>query len=176
MQLGDFKGYKYDVATDNIKVNFEGVTAMEANHPYIICVSTSLTQFAVDGVVDISPVDEPVNATVERTKKQWSEMKGTYVANTVIEKNSLFISGNKFWYSTGQTNMKGYRAYFDFYDEVENKEVASSRITMMVDGTTVISAITASKADDEIYTLGGLRVKIPSKGLYIQQGKKVIIK
>ena len=72
--------------------------------------------------------------------------------------------------------MKGYRAYFDFYDEVENKEVASSRITMMVDGTTVISAITASKADDEIYTLGGLRVKIPSKGLYIQQGKKVIIK
>ena len=176
VQLGDFKGYKYDKATDNIKVNFEGVTAMEANHPYIICVSTSLTQFTVDGVVDISPVDKPVNATVERTKKQWSEMKGTYVANTVIEKNSLFISGNKFWYSTGQTNMKGYRAYFDFYDEVENKEVASSRITMMVDGTTVISAITASKADDEIYTLGGLRVKIPSKGLYIQQGKKVIIK
>ena len=40
-----------------------------------------------------------------------------YVAGTTVEDQMLFISGGKFWYSTGLTKMNGYRAYFDFYDD-----------------------------------------------------------
>ncbi|MBQ7443801.1 MAG: hypothetical protein IJS59_08075 [Bacteroidaceae bacterium] len=40
----------------------------------------------------------PTVAAVKRTKKQWSEMTGTYVAGTLLESQKLFISGNKFWY------------------------------------------------------------------------------
>ena len=175
VQIGDFKGYDYDKDADNLKVKFAGVIAMEANHPYIICVPTSLTQFSVDGV-DISPIDDPVNAAVVRSKKQWSEMIGTYVAKTVVADNVLFISGSKFWYSTGNTEMKAYRAYFDFYDEIGNKENSSSRIMMTFDGITTVSAITAIETDDGCYTLGGRREETPAKGLYIKRGKKVIVK
>ena len=96
-------------------VNFANATAIEANHPYIIKVSEAITEFTVDGV-DVEPEDEPVVATVKRTRKQWSEMIGMYVADTEIPSKTLFLNSNKFYYSTGATKTKAFRAYFDFFD------------------------------------------------------------
>jgi len=184
VELGDFAGYE---ATEDdtgnivgIAVNFNTATAIEANHPYIIKVSSPVTEFTVDGV-DVDPVEKPTVAAVKRTKKQWSEMIGTYVANTVLgdpEAPVLFLSGNKFFYSVGKTKMKAYRAYFDFYDALTEVEGAGAHINMLFDGETTGVDIVRNTAgeDDACYNLAGQRVAEPGKGLYIKGNKKVIVK
>ena len=183
--LGDFVGYEY---TENekkevvsIKVKFVAADAIEPNHPYIIKVREDMTEFSVDNV-DIDASDAPMVATCEHNKRQWSEFIGTYVQNTTVPEECLFISDGKFYYSVGKTNMKGYRAYFSFYDVLEDYE-STSEAPVYIDYPEDPAAIVS--VDDERgvmvatwYTLDGrkLSVKPTTKGLYIYNGKKIAIK
>jgi hypothetical protein len=183
--LGDFVGYEY---TENekkevvsIKVKFVAADAIEPNHPYIIKVREDMTEFSVDNV-DIDASDAPMVATCEHNKRQWSEFIGTYVQNTTVPEECLFISDGKFYYSVGKTKMKGYRAYFSFYDVLEDYE-STSEAPVYIDYPEDPAAIVS--VDDERgvmvatwYTLDGrkLSVKPTTKGLYIYNGKKIAIK
>ena len=138
VQMADFVNTEstYD-AGDNvvgISVLFDGVSAMEANHPYIIKVSQNITEFTVDGV-DIDPAEEDAlvevdNGQTGRRRVVYGGMYGTYHADTELETNALFLSDNKFWYSTGLTKMKAFRAYFYMLDVLSDVENASSRIVL----------------------------------------------
>ena len=180
VELAEFTGYEA-TEDDNgdiveINVNFSDATAIEANHPCLIKVSENVSEFTVDGV-DIDPEEEPTVAAVKRTRKQWSEMIGTYVATTV-EDQMLFLSGNKFWYSTGSSKIKGYRAYFDFYDVLTEVESSSSRVSMFFNGEiTDINKVSEKKSDTSgaVYDLQGRRVNKPIKGIFIKDGKKIAI-
>lgn len=182
--LADFTGY---VAEEDDKgnisgliVNFSDVDAIEANHPYLIKVSTAINEFTVDGV-DVEPEEEPTIATVKRTRKQWSEFIGTYTANTVVPEKTLFLSGNKFYYSTGATKMKAFRGYFDFYDVLtEVDESYDAKVRFFIDDTaTNIEGISSSIQPEAVYSVSGVRMgradrmKALPKGLYIVNGKKV---
>ena len=178
--LADFTGYETEEDDDEnivgITVNFEPVTAIEANHPYIIKVSSPVTEFSVEGV-DIAPEEEPTKAAVKRTKKQWSEMIGTYVAGTTIEEQMLFINGGKFWYSTGLTKMKAYRAYFDFYDVLTEVEEASVKVLFDIDDdeTAIDEIINRKSSNSKCFDLSGRKVVEPQQhGVYIINGKKTL--
>lgn len=180
VQLADFTGYETEEDDDGdivgIKVNFETANAIEANHPYIIKVSSPVTGFTLDGV-NIDPEEEPTTAAVKRTKKQWSEMIGTYVAETEIEAQMLFISGGKFWYSTGNTKMKGYRAYFDFYDVLTEVEEAGVKMFFNIDGeeTGIENLNAINNLNGATFDLSGRRLgNTPQHGVYIVNGKKVL--
>ena len=175
VELGNFKGYVYDKGNDQINVKFESATAIEANHPYVIKVSNSVSEFSVENV-DINPEDEPTVAAITRTKKAWSEMIGTYVAETTLDKTYLFLAENKFWYANSSTKMKAFRAYFDFYDELVNKTRTDSAVRIEFDGATRIDGIQDASDNNAVYTLDGRRVsRTPqTKGVFIQNGKKVV--
>ena len=185
VELGDFTGYTATEDGDGITgitVNFNKVTAIEANHPYLIKVKNAVSEINVDGV-DIDPEDTPTKAAVKRTKKQWSEMIGTYVANTSVgnaEEDSwcLFLSDNKFWYSKGTAKMKAFRAYFDFYDVLTSVESSTAPIFISFDNnTTGINNIQRTAGDDRYYNLNGQHVENPRKGqIYIKNNKKVVVK
>lgn len=179
VKLADFIGYDYVEDADKISVGFESVNAIEANHPYIIKVTQPVTNFVLEGVT-VDPSKELTNAAVTRTKKQWSEMTGFYTANTTLEENCLFLSGGKFWYATDSSKkMKGYRAYFDFYDEVEDKAASSVKMAINIDGIeTSINAINNDGIQTgETYDLSGRKVSKPQqRGIYIVDGKKVAVK
>lgn len=187
--LDDFKGYEVEENDDGdiiaILVKFDKVTAIEANRPYVIKTSENISEFTVEGV-DIEPEDELVNAAVKRTRRQWSEMIGTYVANTEVPEKCLFISENKFWYSTGSARMKAFRGYFDFYDVLTDVENAQAKISFSFVDSSVdsIKGTVAgdSRSEDEVYTIDGVLVgkgistKQLPKGVYIIKGKKLVIK
>ena len=181
VQLADFTGYETKEDDDEnivgIKVNFEPANAIEANHPYIIKVSAPVTEFSVEGV-DIDPEEEPTKAAVKRTKKQWSEMIGTYTAETTVEEQMLVLSGGKFWYSVGLTKMKAFRAYFDFYDVLTEVEKASVKVQIDLDDEeTGIDGIIGPQSNGRWYDLSGRNVAKPSqRGIYIQKGKKTLVK
>lgn len=188
VELGDFKDY--DTTKDDseniiaINVNFDDVTAIEANHPYIIKVTGSVTEFIVDGVV-IAPEDNPCveydNGLTGKKRKVLGTFTGTYVADfdfyNEAENYPLFISQNKFYYATENTNhMKAFRAYFDFVDNLPEAEEAESRIFMRIgDKATGIRSIRQT-SDGSYYDLQGRRVVKPGKGLYVKDGRKVVVK
>ena len=181
VQLGNFTGYEVeeDGGGDiiGLRMNFSSVTAIEANHPYIIKVSSAISEFTADGV-DIDPEDEPmVNYGTSRKPKS---IVGTYVAETDVPELCLFLSGNKFWYSIGATKMKAFRAYFDFVDVLTDVEDTYG-VKMFIhhaDDETGIEEIQMSNGSNngEIYDLAGRRVEKANKGIYIINNKKVLVK
>lgn len=76
-----------------------------------------MTEFSVDGV-DIAAEEEPT-VQVGKKKAERGYFIGTYTANTEVPADNLFLSGNKFWYSSGLTQMKGFRGYFELADVVD---------------------------------------------------------
>lgn len=189
VQIADFTGCEptYDEAGENIvelKVNFESVTAMEANHPYIIKVGSDITQFSVEGI-DITPSDElSVDRDEDKYKRNgrwvydYNSFVGTYEAGTEIPENALFLSGNKFYYSVGKTKMNAFRGYFSFYMVLADVAGAETRITIGLDddeATGIEEAKRDTQARGHIYDLQGRRVTKPAKGLYVKDGRKVII-
>ena len=182
VKIGDFDGYDTTEGDGGvvlaISMKFKQVTAMEANHPYVIKVSSKITEFAVDGV-DLVPVENPVWV------KTSGEMVGTYVAETVIPSGSMFLSGNKFWYSVGNSKMKALRAYFHLNDvlpDLNGLEPAARVYLAFEDETTEIDA-TLIKSNEESgndgwHTLDGRKLeKMPTKkGVYVANGRKVVIK
>ena len=188
VELGDFTDY--DTTKDNneniiaINVNFDEVTAIEANHPYIIKVTNLVTEFTVDGVV-IAPKANPCveydNGLTGKKRKVFGTFAGTYVADfdfyNEAENYPLFISQNKFYYATENTNhMKAFRAYFDFVDNLPEVEEAESRIIMHIgDKATGIRNIKQT-TDNRYYDLQGRRVSKPGKGLYVKDGRKMVVK
>jgi len=196
-QIGDFNDYEFDDAEGTISVKFNAAAAIEANHPYIIKVTADVAEFTVDGV-DIDPQEAVVDFDTSRRKNQPRQMVGTYVAGTVLDWGTLFLSGNQFWYSTGNTKMKAFRAYFNFYDLLPDFEdnYESRQVKMLFgDNSTIgIGEIEDGrlKIENSVYDLQGRRVKSSStnaggvarapqysplkKGLYVKGGKKIIIK
>lgn len=187
--LADFTGVETTEKDGDIvglSLNFVKTDEIEANHPYLIKVSEAVSSFTVDGV-DIAPEDEP---SVDQDKTKigkfyfYNRFVGTYEANTIVPNLSLFLNGNKFYYSSGATKMKAFRGYFDFYDvltEVEDA-TATSRIFLSFDNeTTSIGEIGAPNVlQGGVYNLNGqfmgadVDLKSLPKGIYVVDGKKVV--
>ena len=174
----------YDTTEDDddnivsITINFNNVSplAIEANHPYIIRVSSAITSFDVDGVVV-----NPATSVSGRRKKigNGSYFIGNYENQTEVPEFSLFLNENKFWYSTGATKMKAFRAYFTLRDVLtEVDEAYGSRISFSFDEATGIQDNNReTTTNNRYYDLQGRSVQTPArKGLYINNGKKVVVK
>ena len=182
VQLKDFTSYGVIRNDDDdvigLSVTFGNATSIEANHPYIMKVSSPISYnegFTVNGV-NVEPVSNP---KVSRgTNKKKKDFVGTYTAETIVPQYCLFLSGNKFWYSAGKTKMKAFRGYFDFVDVLTDVESASSRISLDIqdEGTTGVKTLEVlSSQDERCYDLQGRQVQKPqTKGFYIYNGKKVI--
>jgi hypothetical protein len=172
----------YDVEKDDaenivgINVNFNPSTVIRANQPYIIKVNANVKEFTAKSKKVSS---KPVATVLENDDLDpYATMTGTNVAMTVVPKNSLFLSDNKFYYSAGKTKIKAFRAYFTFMDILSSLDGASTRVKFFVtdgDETTEIK-IPELLNDGEYYNLNGVRVETPSKGIYIKDGKKVVVK
>ena len=166
-----------------IKVNFEPTTYLSTNWPYVIKVSRPITEFSVEnrsfktGHVLSRQDYKRIGTTV-----LYNTFNGTYVAETTVPNLCLFLSGGKFYYSTGQTKMKGFRCYFDFYDvlsEVDNM-TAGAKISLSIgDETTGVESVECRTDSSEgWYTLDGIKLngEPTKKGIYIYNGKKVVKK
>ena len=187
VQLADFSDWTIEEDGEGnivrIVISFENVAAtggMEANHPYLIKVSQPVTEFTADGVT-IIPEEEPMTMVKHGTKKRDPEsyMIGTYAANTVLDEFMLFLNGNKFWYSSGLTKMKAFRAYFNIYDILTSVENAEAKVFFTFAETTGIKNVNDGDADGNIddswYTIDGQKLNREpvQKGVYIHRGKKI---
>lgn len=162
-----------------ISVSFTEVNSMEANKPYIIKVSSEINEFVVDGV-DIQVEEEPCVTVGKKNQQTLGSFSGSYVPRT-IDEEYIFLSNNKFWYSTGLTQMKGYRAVLWFQDVLGSYSNNAAPVKMSIisdDGNvTYINSVNADVLFQYgSYTLKGVKAGKSSKGLIISNGKKYISK
>lgn len=200
VKLADFKGYDATLGSDGvsveqIKVNFESATAIEANHPYLIKVPDGVTYedgFKVENVtIAVSEAVTNCDVTTQMTIPGYGTVPfttikrfiGTYVSGTIIPENKVYLSGNKFWYSKGNSTLKAFRGYFDF-SQVLADVTAGAKISFNVDGdATSIDGIGMQRVVEGVYDLSGRKIQLENgdlnklqKGVYIINGKKVTIK
>ena len=169
----------------SIKIVFANVDVadgIKANKPYMIKVNNAVSVFEVKNVV-INPSDQLIyGKTIDVDGSTCTlNMQGSYIVSN-LPKNAFFVNDNKMWYNGTRngTTMKAFRASFRFvgvnWDEFF--KTSEARVTMVFGDETTDSIININKdnQNDEYYNLGGQHVETPSKGIYIKNGKKVVVK
>ena len=186
VKLAEFEDYEAEYTGDDVTgltVNFVATDLTEGfygNYPYLVKTSKDITEFIVTSTIDPDEegaVVEYDNGKSGKQRKVLGSLIGTYHAGDAIPNNGLFLSGNKFWYSAGATKIKAFRAYFMLNEVLSG--VAEAKVRFMVDeDAAAIEGITPDMEDGVWYTLDGrtLNGKPTERGVYIVDGKKVLIK
>ena len=165
-------------ADGTLTLNFANAASIEAGKPYLVKVAanTDLSTAPFTGAI-VSKDAQPFTSTDV-------DFIPTLGATTIPDgdtKAVLFLAaGNKLLNPSAlPADMKGFRAYFQLKGETASLARAFS-IDFGDGETTGIIAIGTDRAastDNATYTLDGRRIsKATQKGVYIQNGKKVIIK
>lgn len=145
--------------------------------PVLIKTSKKVEKFSLKGVTLVSTVTDEVKDEGTETGLK-GKLTGTFVKTTIPE-DGLFISNKKFWYSTGLTNVKAFRCWFDL-DAVLDKETDfGARVTMLFDdneASGINDMMGGQYTEGKYYDLQGRPVQKPANGIYIKDGKKVVVK
>ena len=165
----------------NGTISFTTNDSIEANKPVLLKATTAGTTYTLEG-----RKLETGTPTVEGTHVS---MVGTYNQKATIPTDNNYVIATKngeqkFYLVDSSLNIKNTRAYFHV---VESSSVKASLMMSFDDGmTTGIGEIDNGQLtqDNEkaVYNLAGQRVSASSvgsvlpKGLYIVNGKKVVIK
>ena len=173
-----------------LKVMFKSVSLTEtirAGQPFIALASKSGTVAIKNGSkITIKTLDEPQPINLEvynyggilfaRNTDVDVQITGTYSVVTDLDNANNFT-----FYTNGQiisaTTVSPYRFYITKNDERSSAKITD--ILLSFDGeeaTGIDEIINEQKDDDKFYNLNGQEVVQPTKGLYIVNGKKVVIK
>lgn len=166
--------YTFGSMNGNV-MNFKASTTIEAGKPYIVKPANTVVNPTFTGVniVASAPVKSGENGFF---------MQGTYGAKTDLldDGTNLFLGeGNKFYKpAKGSTKMKGMRAFF-----IVPQGTNFAALRANIDGATTaideLTTVVEQPTDNRIYNLQGQFVGTSFEGLhgvYVQNGKKVLVK
>ena len=98
------------------------------------------------------------------------------LTKTKVPADGLFIADNQFWYSTGNTNIKAFRGWFELGAVLGRDTDFGVKMNFILDNNpTAIESIDGTFKNGAIYDLGGRKVVKPQRGVNIINGRKVAI-
>ena len=149
---------------ENVTVSFTKMDtpAITANTP-VLLKGAAGTSFGFSGKL--------IKTGEAKVAGNYIDFVGTYAATTDIAEGDYFIASDKLYKSAGSTTIAGTRAYLKV-------KTAGAKVRMIIDDeATGIEGIAADAVQNgKVYDLSGRLVKNPTKGLYIQNGKKYFVK
>jgi hypothetical protein len=160
---------------ENAVVHLDFTQAVEnlaANTPYIVKMSADQDGLAFNEK-EFKTVAEPIKSDAN------FDFVGTYVAlpagNDVITNRDYISVKSGLKQATDGKQLKAFRAYL----KNNTEEVAGAMISITIGGE-VVDGIQAAQilnnVEGTIYNLNGQKVSNAQKGIFIQNGKKVVIK
>ncbi|MBQ7509869.1 MAG: hypothetical protein IJT53_03035 [Prevotella sp.] len=187
VKFAKFANYTIDYGDDEENVTPLGITVnltdysipargnLAGGTPVLIKTSQDITEFQLDGITLTSSVKDVEGPDADYDLP--GKFTGTLV-KSVIPADGLFISDNKFWYSTGKTNVKAFRCWFEFGAVLDKETDFGARVILHFDdeSTDIRDHCLETNTNDHYYDLQGRSVIKPSKGLYIRNGRKEIIR
>ena len=185
----------FDATDGTLYLWFKTATAIEAGVPYLVKWDKAADYDNNPSVYDIvSPVFEGVtvsNSTAQIVESktvglETVQMVGTYspVGVTADDKSILFLGdANTLYYSTVDRQIRSCRAYFSVPYINGHAGAKARAFALSFDGeeTTDIPEVSANSnevKDDVWYSLDGVRLsgKPTQRGMYINKGKKILVK
>lgn len=156
---------EYDHADGQTMV-FKSATGIEAGKPYLVKPASTIANPSYDDVTLRSTAAQTI------TDGDYSYV-ATYSPYTMAtDQTELFLTtaGALGYPTSTSAPLKGMRAYI--------RTTAGAPASMLLDEATAIQSLDNGQRtmDGAVYNLNGQRVTTPTKGLYIINGKKVIIK
>lgn len=147
-------------------VTMTSVTKTEANVPYML--KAKGTKVSAEMV----EVKKPTGALAGTETHFVGTYTGTTLSHTDTKQYYCFTTDGTFIHvETDDVHVKPFRAYIAL-----DSALGRSLDIDFGDGTTGIKNLKVGVQDNVYYDLQGRRVLYPKKGIYIQNGKKVIIK
>lgn len=186
-------GWDYSAENDKLDLFFyqQEVEEIDANYPLLIKTSKDFSDGFTfnEKIIECDEENAEVKIEVGRgSSKRISYFTGVLKAGLVPD-GSLFFSGNKFYYSTGKSPIKAFRAYLtiDPNDNLREKAIISDgsvNVGIMINETpTYVEGISTKRvSNDDVYSINGIKMgtesdlKSMQPGMYIVNGKKVIVK
>ena len=184
VQLAEFTGFETiyasedDMTPDAININLSTYTmtakkGMPGGKPFVIKTSKDIESFQADNVTLAEKVNDVENYDEYDTPGRFT---GTFVKTTIPE-DGLFISDNKFWYSAGKSTAKAFRCWFELGAVLDKETNFEARVIFKFDDETSGIATVKRTEDESFYDLMGRKLlKANKKGIYVKNGRKVVVK
>ena len=157
---------------DGQSLKFKATDAIAAGTPYLVKAKNA-TLSVTDKALD-------PKTTVKNTEKSDASSTVTFVGRfspvvltAADNENAYVVSSNTLYQVTSDVTVKAYRGYFTV---VTTNGVKNFVLDFGNGETTSIEALESETRDKVIYNLAGQRVQKAQKGIFIVNGKKVVIK
>jgi hypothetical protein len=163
-------------STDGVaqSIVLEEVSSLEAGKPYIFCATADELK-AVDGTGFAESAGDPTDMNIVVAN---NGLVGTFAAMEIPTGYNIYLLSNNQIVKAGEgCSIAAYRAaiYLDAVPEVSS-EVKGLRLYL--DGNTdgIQSSMRDTDEEEALYDLAGRRVQKAQKGIYVRNGKKMLVK
>ena len=163
-----------------VTLNFEevapvdNVITLQANVPYVVVAEADQTENLSFGTKNIAPAED---LTTEDTNRTF-DFVGTYInlakGNDIVKAGDMVAGEKEFKKAAGGNRIAAYRAYLKKVSTTDDVNVAFNFNGEIVNGIEAVEILNRMSGD--IYNLNGQKVNRTQKGVYIINGKKVIVK
>ena len=183
------KSAKYDKEAKEYQLHFEYTNAIEANTPYLIKIGNSTSDFVSDTEGDPNAATLTKSVSIENKSDYEAQMIGVYSQYT-LSKNEFYLrnkDGKLFFYlATGDDGsfVGANKCYFKILDQ--NGNLVPAKFSCYFDNSGEATAFrTVTSRQNESFHKGIFNIygqyvgddteNLP-KGIYIVNGKKIIVK
>ena len=170
-QFGDDVRVSEFSASDKTGVTFTPMAepAITANKPVLVRVSEAKSNFTFNGV--------EIKVATPTFSQAGVNFVGNYGGDIDVPGgNTYIVKSNTIKKSTGEQRLKGFRAYFTVDDGSPVKAFFENDIFIDDEATGLVNLNDNLNKNEAIYNLAGQRVQKAQKGLYIVNGRKVVVK
>lgn len=162
----------YDAATGQL--NFStSANSSTANVPFLMRSNAKVSEIALTNVV-VEAINNNPSATANEVN-----FIGSYTKKDITNAEKNYVLSDNTIYPVGENaaTINPYRAYFQV--DQDGQEGEARALTLFIDGeVTGISELVKmnNEQQGQVYDLQGRKVEKTAKGLYIKNGKKVVVK
>lgn len=169
----------YDSGTKTLSLTFGDAASIVAGHAYMVQVESAVVNPTFN---DVTIVNDPTPTTISGVVEFVPAINP--VSMTADDKTTLFVAGgNSLTYPNTDGYMNGFRAYFHLLGDAAASAASVKSYNMHfgdedMTGIEKIedAGLKSENLNDAIFDLSGRRVQNPTKGIYIKNGRKVVIK
>ena len=158
----------YDATTGQL--NFKSASSSTANKPFLMRSNADLSEISLNNV-NVEAINNDPSATASEL-----HFIGSYAETEITKDQKNYVLKDNTIYPIGENpaTINPYRAYFQVDQEGEARA-----LTLFIDGeVTGISELVKMNNEQhgQVYDLQGRKVEKTAKGLYIKNGKNVVVK
>ncbi len=157
---------------ENVSITFTKSDVIEANVPYLLYLD------AVPAAANLKFEGKAVTFAEAKVEGNAFDFVGIYQDGNVAA-GDFIVADGKFYQANGGNGINAYRSYLQKKTtgvRAVNFYIDDEMVGEFSDTTTGINGIAAEKNADGLYNLSGQKVNNSSrKGVYIQNGKKVVV-